>query len=514
MPIGVPAAVARLLVLCIAILGVAMGSLCHAAAAGRVALVIGNGEYLHAPRLANPSRDADDMSAALRDLGFRVVDARDADKIALDSKLREFIDAADGADIALLYYAGHGMQIDGVNYIMPTDAKLEKRSALYFEVVNVDRVVAEMAGAAKTSLLFLDACRDNPLADQLTGQSGRSLGGERGLAPPSNSASGTLIAFSTSPGKIARDGEGRNSPFTSALLRNIRVPGLEIKTLMTRVRSDVAAATHEQQIPWDTESLRTDIFLAPGDATTPAPPPPRKDDDPCLAGIHPEAEAEEVLAADVDAGLKACAEAVIEHPDDPRMIVRLKAAKEQRAFVAAMKSSGGEAAEAYLLLYPEGRFATRARSRLAALLPPAEAPIPRPARPDTEMLMRDSEALFARYTEISNDRLEDGSGLEQFYAGNVNFYGTLMSRDEIIRQKSSYFKTWNLRRYAVETEQAQCEGRVCALNGSMSWSLRSDARRMQSTGRSTFSCTVDWSSGQGKIIAESGAVISREAHKY
>jgi hypothetical protein len=196
------------------------------------------------------------------------------------------------------------------------------------------------------------------------------------------------------------------------------------------------------------------------------------------------------------------------------MTQRLQAGKEQRAFVASMKASTHDAAEAYLLLYPEGRYATRARARLAALLPPTEPPIPHLARPDVEKLARDSEALFARYTDVSNDSREDGSGLAKFYADSVNFYGTVLSRSEILRQKSSYFRVWNSRHYVIESEDARCDGRVCALDGVMSWTVQSDARHMVSTGRSTFSCAVDWSTGQGRITAESGSVVSRQARKF
>src|SRR5271154_1772084 len=345
----------------------------------RVALVIGNGAYSHERVLKNPPNDAHDMAAALRELGFQVTEAIDADKATLDARLREYLDAAEGADIALLFYAGHGMQLDGRNLLIPIDAKLERRSSIDYEVVDVDRVTSEMESAAKTVLIFLDACRDNPLAAKFAGLSGRSAGPSRGLAPPEiTTSAGVLIAFSTAPGKVAADGDARNSPFTTALLRHIRTPGVEIKNVMTRVRADVAAATGDAQVPWDSNSLRTEIFLAPAQPasipTSAAPAP----EEPCLQLVAADAEPDEILKKDVEAGLKACAEGIGDHPDDARFAARLHVAKEQRAFKIAMTSSSSDAAEAYLVLYPSGRFATRVHERLAALetSPPPATPQP------------------------------------------------------------------------------------------------------------------------------------------
>jgi len=491
------------------ILGLCTWTSAQGWAASRVALVIGNSEYLHEPRLENPANDADDMAAVLRELGFRVIEGRDVDRAALDSKLREFIESADGADIALLFYAGHGMQIDGRNFLIPVDAKLERRSALDFEVLDIDRVTAEMAAAAKTSLIFLDACRDNPLVAGLAAQSGRSIGAQRGLTPPTDTGAGTLIALSTSPGKVARDGEGRNSPFTAALLRHIRTPGLEIKTLMTRVRSEVATATRDEQIPWDTESLRTEVYLAPADSKAP----PALVEDACTAEVDPDATAETIVERDVEIGLRACAEAVNQHPDDIGFVARLRAAKEQRAFKNAMKSSLREASDAYLLLYPSGRFAARVRARLAALSPAAE-PTPSPlAAPDGDVRRRDTEKVVAHYWAVSNDRSEDGSGLASLYGDPVQFYGGASSRSQIMKLKLAYFKDWSVRRYNIEDDSVNCSGRICTEDGTVNWTVTSQARHVTSSGRSRFSFAVEWSGGQGKIISEGGVVISREAHK-
>src|SRR5271156_2080212 len=344
-------------------------------AGARVALVIGNSQYVHEPRLENPANDAADIANALRDMGFRVIEGRDLDKAGLDARLHEFIDAADGADVALLFYAGHGMQVDGRDYLIPIDAKLERRSALDFEVVDVERLAAQMEGVAKASLVFLAPCRDNPLASNFAGPLGRSAAVGRGLAPPSTSGAGTFIALSTAPGKIAADGAGRNSPFTAALLNHIRTPGLEIKALMTRVRAEVALATREEQIPWVTESLRSDVYLSPGPSMEPAAPAAQQGV--CEQLVDEHADKDAILAKDLNAGLLACANAIVEHPQDTRLSHLLEVAQEERAFQRALLSRDRAIAEAYLVLYPAGLFVEDIKQHLASLEPtPTPAPSP------------------------------------------------------------------------------------------------------------------------------------------
>ena len=350
-------------------------------AGARVALVIGNSQYVHEPRLENPANDEADVANALRDIGFRVIEGRDLDKAGLDARLHEFIDAAEGADVALLFYAGHGMQVDGRDYLIPIDAKLERRSALDFEVVDVERLAAQMEGVAKASLVFLDACRDNPLASNFAGPLGRSAAVGRGLAPPSTSGAGTFIALSTAPGKIATDGAGRNSPFTAALLNHIRTPGLEIKALMTRVRAEVALATREEQIPWVTESLRTDVYLSPGPSMEPAAPAAQQSV--CEQLVDEHANKNAFLAKDLNAGLQACANAIVEHPQDTRLSHLLEVAQEERAFQRALLSKDRAISEAYLVLYPAGLFIEDIKQHLASLEPtptptPTLSPMPSP----------------------------------------------------------------------------------------------------------------------------------------
>ena len=180
----------------------------------------------------------------------------------MDDAIREFGRRLEGADLALFFYAGHGLQVGGKNYLVPVDAKLERPGDLALDAVEIGTVMAQMEAEKRVNLVFLDACRDNPLARSLA----RSLG-TRGIAVGSGLASvqsaiGTMIAYATQPDNVALDGEGRNSPFTAALLKHIATPNVEISAVMRRVRADVIAATREQQVPWDHSSLIGEVILA------------------------------------------------------------------------------------------------------------------------------------------------------------------------------------------------------------------------------------------------------------
>jgi tetratricopeptide (TPR) repeat protein len=227
----------------------------------RVALVIGNGDYRYAPPLPNPVNDASDIAAALRKLGFDVVEGKNLDRRGMDEALRTFGRKLDGAKLALFFYAGHGLQVNGKNYLVPIDARLERLGDLPIDAVDIGNVLAQMEEEKRVNLVFLDACRDNPLARSLSRSLGtRSISVGQGLASI-QSAIGTMIVYATQPDNVALDGTGRNSPFTTALLKHIATPGIDISALMRRVRSDVIAATNEKQVPWDHSSLTGDVIL-------------------------------------------------------------------------------------------------------------------------------------------------------------------------------------------------------------------------------------------------------------
>ena len=233
-------------------------------ASERVALVIGNSAYRHTVPLRNPKNDAGDMARSLRELGFAVIEGLDLDEAAFEAKLREFARAAVGAEATLFYYAGHGLQVDEENYLVPVDAQLVSEVDVRLDTISLDTVMTEMR--SKVNLVFLDACRDNPLAQNLARSMGpnRSSAVGRGLGRVEDSA-GMLIAYATAPGNVASDGDGENSPFTEALLANLAVPGVSVNDLMTAVTDAVAVQTGGQQQPWTHSSLRTPFYFNAGD---------------------------------------------------------------------------------------------------------------------------------------------------------------------------------------------------------------------------------------------------------
>jgi hypothetical protein len=242
----------------------------RAEAAGRVALVIGNSAYEHVSPLKNPKNDAEAISAMLAQLGFKVIKGIDLTRAELEAKAREFALSSRGSEVALFYYAGHGLQVNGQNYLAPVDVELADEADLDFQTVSLDTILRNMERERRTNLVFLDACRDNPLARNLARSMGtRSTAVGRGLAR-TESGIGTLIAFATQPGNVALDGDGSNSPFTTALLQHIETPDLDVALLMRRVREDVMAATNDRQVPWSNSSL-TGSFAFAGTAAGAAP---------------------------------------------------------------------------------------------------------------------------------------------------------------------------------------------------------------------------------------------------
>ena len=238
----------------------------------RVALVLGNAAYQNVPPLGNPVRDATAISAELETLGFEVISGYDLTKMQTQETIARFAKTVRGADIALFFYAGHGMQVAGNNYLLPVDAALEDETSLDFEAVQMNFILKQMSRETGIRLVFLDACRDNPLAKAFGEASGES-DVSSGLAEIQieNSGKGTLIAFATSPNQVAYDGAGEHSPFSTALLAHLGEPNLPLSSAMTKITSDVVKATAEQQRPWVNVSLTDDVVLNP--VAEPAPPP-------------------------------------------------------------------------------------------------------------------------------------------------------------------------------------------------------------------------------------------------
>ena len=234
-------------------------------ASRRVALVIGNAAYAHAPALRNSTNDATDISAALTQYGFNVISGTDLSQEQMDDALMEFRALAQDADAAMVYYAGHGVQVGGENYLLPVDANVEHQSQVRFRSMPLEQVMNVLADTrSRLKLVVLDACRDNPFASM------RSMGS--GLANVSSAPSGTYIAYATAPGRRASDNPaGRNGLFTAALLEEMRAPGVELSQMMRRVYERVSRESDSAQEPWTAGAYRGEFFFVPpGGAAGPA----------------------------------------------------------------------------------------------------------------------------------------------------------------------------------------------------------------------------------------------------
>ena len=233
-----------------------------AAAEQRVALVIGNGAYKELP-LTNPYNDATDMADVLREAGFRVILKRDADTRELRNAVREFATELRRADVGLFYFAGHGVQLTGTNYLLPVGADIRSAADAEDLSLDVNYVLRTMEESqTQVRIVILDACRNNPYSHSF-----RSLG--RGLAPIT-AATGSLVAFATAPGSLAADGEGRNGMYTKHLLASLRQPDTDILKVFQRTRAAVVRETGGRQTPWEATSLLGEFHFRPTSDTAPS----------------------------------------------------------------------------------------------------------------------------------------------------------------------------------------------------------------------------------------------------
>ena len=297
----------------------------------RVAFVVGNGAYKNVAQLPNPPVDAKAMASALRNVGFDVVEGTNLTRDKMTERLLDFGKKAQGADVAVFFYAGHGIAISGTNYLLPIDADIKSEMDVKLgAAINIDLTLDQTMSDAKVKLVFLDACRDNPFAAKIKSNSAtRSVNVQSGLAEM-KSGEGTLIAFATGPGQTALDGqEGTNSPFTRALMANIAKPGVEIQQAMTQVRAQVNEETNKGQLPWGHTNLIGSVYL------NGAPP----------AGAPPAAVASTPAAASASGGSDV----------------------ELEFWRSIKESNKPEELNAYLTNYPNGQFKSLALARIASL---------------------------------------------------------------------------------------------------------------------------------------------------
>jgi uncharacterized caspase-like protein/peptidoglycan hydrolase-like protein with peptidoglycan-binding domain len=334
---SLPGALAMLLLACATTLAATDGQ-----SGKRVALVIGNSHYSFAVELKNPVNDAHLMSKTLQGVGFEVVEGFDLDKAGMLAALDRFTEAAYDADLAVIYYAGHGLQVEGRNYVVPVDAQLEKAAQLQTRTIPMETLLASLPADPAVNIIILDACRDNPLARSLAAAMprSRSTAVGTGLAAVQATASGSgsgglLIAYATDPGAVAYDGNDANSPYTTALARHIAEQGVEIQSALTRVRAEVSQKTNGAQRPWHNASLSREIFLG---GTAPAAPAPAQP-----------AEPAPVVAAPA--------------PVAPAEISVL----EQTIWEEASRRDSYEHYAYYLEKYPNGKFAELAKLNISIL---------------------------------------------------------------------------------------------------------------------------------------------------
>ena len=342
----------------VAILAALLLATLPAMAESRFALVIGNGAYQAVPELVNPPNDARDVAGALKSLGFKVTLGVDLSQAEMRRAVAAFTADAAGADVSLFYYAGHGLQLDGHNYLIPVDARLQGVVDIERRTIPLDEVLGDLKKAGGIHLVFLDACRSNPFAG--SGVALPALGLARvGKLP------GFFTAFATQPDNVAFDGAGRNSPFARALLGHVATPGLDISSMMIGVRNDVFAATGGQQIPTD-ELLLTRQFYFAGNA-------PAEDTsetrlwrlaggerDPNLLAAYLDRYPEGPHAADVRSLLAQAGKSA-------RALTPAQGAVENLLWSLASSGRQARLAELYLARYPDGAHVEDAKALIASL---------------------------------------------------------------------------------------------------------------------------------------------------
>ena len=333
----------------------------------RVAFVVGNGAYKNVAQLPNPPVDAKAMAGVLRNVGFEVVEGTNLTRDKMTEKLLDFGKKAQGADVAVFFYAGHGIAISGTNYLLPVDADIKSEMDVKLgAAINIDLTLDQTMSDAKVKLVFLDACRDNPFAAKIKSNSAtRSVSVQTGLAEM-KSGEGTLIAFATGPGQTALDGqEGTNSPFTRALIANIATPGVEIQQAMTKVRAQVNEETNKGQLPWGHTNLIGSVYLNPVAAP----------------------------AANTAAATSA-----------PVAVATASSSDIELEFWRSIKDSNKpEELNAYLSNYPNGQFKSLALSRIAAL----------ENGPSTTTRNLTTGVDPATFNEEANQTTEDQIGLDK-----------------------------------------------------------------------------------------------------
>ena len=390
-----------------------------------MALVIGNSAYKNSP-LANPVNDAKDMAATLRRLGFDVIEKTNASQKDMNLAIVHFGEKLRADTVALFFYAGHGMQVKGKNYVIPVDAQINSEATVRAMAVDVDTVMDQLA-VSPMNIVILDACRNNPFERRFRSTSG-------GLAQM-DAPKGSLIAYATAPGKVAADGESRNGLYTQELLKHIQTPGLPLEAVFKRVRNGVMAASGEAQTPWESSSLTGDFYFV-GTGAKPA------SDPPSIGTAQPPA-------------------------DTTNAAIEL-------AFWDSIKGSkSAEDFNAYLQQYPNGNFAALARNRMAEMSAPKSPSPPPKDSPDGvwQGRLETYGGLFEQPVNLGVKLRVAGGRIDGevfMYGENRKFTGEVDSSGKLSNAKL----TGSLQSYDLSGTLNLAHG-----EGMMGWKLRMNLKR-------------------------------------
>jgi hypothetical protein len=426
----------------------------------RVALVIGNSQYRSVAFLPNPRRDAKAVADALRQTGFQSVElAMDLDRDGMVKALRAFRDQADKADWALIYFAGHGIEIGGVNYLIPVDAKLVDDRDVQTETVSYRELLRAAGGAKMLRLLILDACRVNPFKDSMRRIASRGST-DRGLAPPPEPEAGTMVVYSAKDGEVAADDvDGVNSPFARAFVAELKVPGREVRRLFDNVRDDVLDATNNRQQPFTYGSLsgRRDFYFVAKANPRPQSPPP--------AAVAP---------------------AIAAPPSGTYANMGPGANARQDCYPDGCNKNEGWVSPGGAMELVTKHLATSTNTD----------PNYRAALQQTEV-----------YEEVTDD-----------YTDVVQYYGKPTSKADVIQDKQQYYARWPVRNYTITAIENNCDAKQCIVSGTVAFDATNDTpwtaigtQIGRSVGTATFEyIVVATPSANLKIAAESGRVLTRQ----
>lgn len=471
--------------------------LSRAAEEKRVALVIGNSAYENTTQLSNPKNDAEDMSIALNAIGFDVTKVDNADFSTMRKALRDFGRTAQGAEIAMVYFAGHGMEVDKNNYLIPVDAQLLSDQDVEYEAISIELLNRAVSGANGLRMILLDACRNNPFVNKMSRSiATRAIG--RGLAPV-EPQHGTLVSYAAREGTTASDGDGRNSPYTKALISHLQEPGLDVRFMFAKVRDSVLAATSGEQEPFMYGSLPgKELYLV------------KKKKTKTSANNEKENTSTLPLVA-----------------ADPNNVNN---GAFEREYWNSIKDTKDVAYfQSYLDQYPDGKFVPLARikiqileraeveadkqTEIAVLIPPLpEDDIVQPPQIDENLRSRILDFVSYRYLSTTANNTNH---LRNIYSTQVGYYGKIQtSIDEIIKDKQSYFKRWPNYYYELVANSdtiEQLDHDSFEVSFQSRFELESPTKKTYGT--SNTKLTLVLFGGQFRITSEDSKIISQTTEK-